>query len=200
MMDASQTRFCEDTQVAGLAPRPCEYFTLLRDPVDRLYADYASNCRACKEAGRCSGNDRVRSGFGRLMCPDMTIEEYARYFGNVYTRAFAAKAQILQASVQQVSSGSVPSAAAETADLALQNMFVMLETDLALDEPFAGLADWMADSASANLRSLAVPPGYPFDGQHAENVPAEVREALKDDIWLYQRAVERRRAGSAARS
>jgi hypothetical protein len=199
MMDASQTRFCEDTQVAGLAPRPCEYFTLLRDPVDRLYADYASNCRACKKTGRCSGNgnDRVRSGFGPLTCPDMTIEEYARYFGNVYTRAFAAKTQILQDSVQQASTGSAPSAAAETADQVLQNIFVMLETDLALDEPFASLADWMADYASTNLRSL---PAHPFDGRHAENVPAVVREALKDDVWLYQRAVERRRTGRAARS
>lgn len=200
MMDASKTRFCEDNQVGGLAPRPCEYFTLLRDPVDRLYADYASNCRACKEAGRCSNNDPVRPGFGPLTCPDMTIEAYARYFGNVYTRAFAAKAQTLPASAQHASSGSAPSAAAEIADRVLQSMFVMLEMDLALEEPFAGLADWMADSTSASLRSLAVPPGYPFDGRHSEDVPPEVREALKDDIWLYQRAVERRNPGSAARS
>jgi hypothetical protein len=201
MMAPAQTSFCEDKEVAGAAPRPCEYFTLLRDPVDRLYADYVSKCQGCKEGSLCSANNPVRSGWSPLTCPAMTFEAYARRVSNVYTRAFAAKAQVLRSDAPHASNGSAPSAAAETADQVLQHIFVMLDSDLVTEQPFAGLADWMSDSASLALKSLTVPPGHPLDGRRLVEIPSGVREALKDDIWLYQRAVERSKSsGSAARS
>mmetsp|Transcript_30009 Transcript_30009/g.96825 ORF Transcript_30009/g.96825 Transcript_30009/m.96825 type:complete len:128 (-) Transcript_30009:420-803(-) len=126
----------------------------------------------------------------------MTIEAYARHFGSVYTRALAAKGHTAGPGAPAPPDAPSPDAAA--ADRALSNMFVMLEEDLASDAPFAGLADWMADTASATLKGLAAPQLNPFAQPrlaHPE-VSQEVRQAIADDIWLYERAVQRRRAAA----
>ncbi|KAJ8601161.1 hypothetical protein CTAYLR_008281 [Chrysophaeum taylorii] len=66
--------------------RPCDYFTLLRDPLDRLVSAYNYFCRDCEEEGRqCGGVEAPNY----LTCPNMTLAAYASYFGNVYTRAFS---------------------------------------------------------------------------------------------------------------
>jgi hypothetical protein len=195
-----EAQFCEgEHQGSNLrSHRQCEYFTLLRHPIDRLYDSYNHECVACKEDGRhCAAEQEERPGLGALTCPDMTLEAYARYVGNVYTRALAAKAPPLGS--DEPARLDVPSPDAGAADRALRQMFVMLESDLAVDAPFVGLADWMSDPASGTLKGLAAPQINPFAEQQSSRpeISAEARQAISDDIWLYERAV-RRRTGVAA--
>jgi hypothetical protein len=200
LLPPPEAQFCEGAHVGedAISRRHCQYITVLRHPIDRLYAAYSRECLACKEGGRqCASNQAVRPGLGLLTCPDMSIEAYARYSGNVYTRALSAKAPATSPDEDAIPGAPSPEAAA--ADRALRTMFVMLEGDFASEAPFAGLAEWMADSASSTLKALPMPPSNPFAEQrqvHPE-VSDEVRQALADDIWLYQRALEGRGSASA---
>lgn len=80
--------FCEKQ-----SPRPCRYFTLLRNPVNRLKSAFSYFCTSCEENGRqCDGGFDVRQYAGMLTCPNMTFLDYAGAFQSVYTRAFASHA------------------------------------------------------------------------------------------------------------
>jgi hypothetical protein len=193
MKHETLNQFCGGAHTKTLVPRPCYYFTLLRDPVARLHSAHAYFCLACKENGRqCAGNKGERWGYGSLPCPNMTVVEYARYFGNVYTRSFSAKSTL-----QATGGIQAPSVDAEKADHFLQQIFVMLEPDLANPSPFRPLADWMDDPMSSHLSQLDAPQVNQFASasgkkahHHAED--PEVSQALAEDIWLYERVLARR--------
>ena len=67
-------------------PRPIKYFTLIRNPIDRLESAYNYFCLRCEERFRqCRGRENPTI----LTCPDLALHDYARAFGNLYTRAFS---------------------------------------------------------------------------------------------------------------
>mmetsp|Transcript_59638 Transcript_59638/g.129140 ORF Transcript_59638/g.129140 Transcript_59638/m.129140 type:complete len:318 (+) Transcript_59638:72-1025(+) len=68
--------WCEELKGA----RECQYMTMLRDPVEQTISAYGYFCRDCQEGLFCNvkGSD----------CPNMTIIEWARRHGNLYTRKF----------------------------------------------------------------------------------------------------------------
>lgn len=192
MKHETLNKFCEGPHIRTLVPRPCYYFTLLRDPVARVISAHAYFCLACKENGRqCAGNKGERWGYGPLPCPNMTVAEYARYFGNVYSRAFAAKSTL-----QATGATKAPSVDAERADDFLQQIFVILEPDLENRAPFSPLAEWMDDPFSSHLSQLDAPQVNQFAsaGKRARlrADDPEVSQALEEDIWLYERALARR--------
>lgn len=165
--------------------RPCKYFTLLRHPIARLASAYSYFCQGCAEHGRqCSGQRKAGSaprrassvdiGAGnsslKLTCPHMTIEQYAEYFGNVYTRAFAPHWHWHQA----------PADATKAAEMFLRSIFVMTEQDLAQDLPFARLGTWLNDSALAQHKSV-----ISHHRSHSSTTPAALETILADDIRLY---------------
>lgn len=77
--------FCEKL----VLDRPCQYFTILRDPIQRILSSYKYFCVECQENGRqCIGGSEALYR-KVLRCPNMTIVEYARALGSPYTRSFA---------------------------------------------------------------------------------------------------------------
>ena len=77
---------------AFLGQRTIKFFTVLRDPFERLGSSYNYFCADCAEDGRQCRSVRAENEpkfEPQLFCPDMTIFEYAQAFQDVYTRAFA---------------------------------------------------------------------------------------------------------------
>jgi hypothetical protein len=71
--------------------RPCAYFSVLREPIARLLSSYDYFCRNCREAGRYCENPLV-VGRGGARCPAMSLLDFARLEGNLYTREFSGAA------------------------------------------------------------------------------------------------------------
>jgi len=94
--------------------RSCKYMTLVREPLDMMVSRYNYYCLACAENGtECPGfagdgqvNSDVRDRILRirqssfdprlssrpvLSCPDMSLVDYARYAGNIYTGMFSGR-------------------------------------------------------------------------------------------------------------
>ena len=64
------------------AARPCRYFTVLREPMNRLLSEWRYFCLGCAESGKFCGRDVT------TRCPNMTIAEWAARQPNQYVRNF----------------------------------------------------------------------------------------------------------------
>lgn len=94
--------------------RSCKYMTLVREPLDMMVSRYNYYCLACAENGtECPGftetgevDTVARDRFLRkrkseqdprmasrpiLTCPNMSLVDYARYAGNIYTGMFSGR-------------------------------------------------------------------------------------------------------------
>lgn len=78
--------------------RPCKYFTLLREPVERMVSEYAHFCASCAEnALRCQVQPEEKDFWNTKhpgeplpnTCPNITLLEYAQRRDNPYTRRFS---------------------------------------------------------------------------------------------------------------
>lgn len=78
--------------------RPCKYFTLLREPIQRMVSEYAHFCLSCLEnAMRCAVQPEEKELWNikhpgmplPTTCPNISLVEYARRRNNPYTRRFS---------------------------------------------------------------------------------------------------------------
>ena len=79
----------------SLFRRPCRYFTVIREPVDRLVSSYNYFCLSCKDGKLCPSMEK---GAGRTVvqaerlwnasCPSMSFLEYTAIYANMYTWHF----------------------------------------------------------------------------------------------------------------
>ncbi|EOD28051.1 hypothetical protein EMIHUDRAFT_114385 [Emiliania huxleyi CCMP1516] len=96
--------YCE-----AVAPRPCRYLTILREPISRVVSAYNYFCLSCEEGGmQCVKNESNRAAAAasnamlpldahglplampQAACPHMSIVEYALWSGdNYYVRRLA---------------------------------------------------------------------------------------------------------------
>jgi hypothetical protein len=168
-------RQCPRTDFCNVVGRPCRIFTLLRHPLARLQSAYSYFCLSCEEHGRqCRGyQDPVH-----LVCPNMTLVEYARYFGSFYLGPLTSMRYHASCSAWR------------EADQFLAETFVLLtELDLTRNRPYEGLGLWLDDEwVRAQIRHVNnIHPHH-----NAQQVPPELHHILRADIWLYERALKRR--------
>lgn len=76
--------------------RPCQYFTLLRDPVNRMISEFTHFCMHCGEKIMCEMPEEEKLWSARhpevvlpQLCPEMGLMEYAFRHSNPYTRRFS---------------------------------------------------------------------------------------------------------------
>lgn len=197
--------FCESSH------RHCRYFTLLRHPVSRIRSAYNYFCVRCSEGGRqCSGSEDPT----RLTCPNMTIIDYARYFGSIYTRAFAPKGYALLRDTDSLPEKlhaftrglSQSLSAVQAADAYLHSILVLLvEEDLMSMGSLERLGGWIPDPWFAPGKGSKLPTeNQGGSKQHARSVPTGVLDALAEDIELwtrcYNRSLESRQASPSRRT
>ena len=73
----------------AVAPRKCQYFTVLRDPVARRVSEYDWFCRACKEGNKYCGRLVMACPPPGDPAPPPTLEAWAQRSPNVYTQIFS---------------------------------------------------------------------------------------------------------------
>ena len=74
----------------SLSKRPCLYFTVLREPVDRLVSAYNYFCLDCREQEKYC-NDVLTKGHFNATCPHMSFLEFAAMHANKYTWHFSGR-------------------------------------------------------------------------------------------------------------
>ena len=157
VMGMYDSSFCHELR----GKRRCRAFTVLRHPVARLLSSYAYFCKACAEGGRqCRGAERPTE----LVCPDMTLEDYARKIGNVYTKSLSRDDTVV---------GALKT---------LRSMAVLTERDLRCRKPLAKLSGWLQWPQLAQQRRLHVNKGM---SKKAAATPA-LHQLLEPDIQLYE--------------
>jgi hypothetical protein len=163
IIEYNRPSYCNETT------RPCKYFTVLRDPIDRILSAYSYFCQGCAEGGRqCRGYQDPK----HLICPNMTLFEYAEYFGSVYTQGFAPSGAAVAGKYNRV----------KAAMQFLNTILVITFKDMQAERPFAGLGKLLEEPWLEAHESLA-------SNKHDHVLPQvldEVRDALRDDIELYQ--------------
>ncbi len=74
----------------AVAPRKCQYFTVLRDPVARRVSEYDWFCRACKEGNKyCGRLVKACPPPGDRATERPTLEAWAQRSPNAYTQIFS---------------------------------------------------------------------------------------------------------------
>ena len=142
--------------------RKCKAFTVLRHPVARILSSYAYFCKGCEEGGRqCRGAERPTE----LVCPDMTVEEYTKQMGNVYTKSLA------------------PDGTVASALIALRPVLVMTERDLKCRKPLTKLSTWIGWPKLATQRKLHA---NKYRAVKKAKPSEELYKILADDIKLYE--------------
>lgn len=77
---------------------PCQYFTLLRDPIATMISSYSYFCKSCNEGWRVCREHlnlpiKIRNstapGEKYVFCPKLSFLEYAQLVGNIFTRDFS---------------------------------------------------------------------------------------------------------------
>ena len=72
----------------SLFRRPCRYFTVMREPVDRLVSSYNYFCLSCKENGKFCWTNVQAERLWNASCPSMSFLEYTAIYANMYTWHF----------------------------------------------------------------------------------------------------------------
>jgi len=68
--------------------RPCRYFTVLREPVDRLVSSYNYFCLSCSEQGKFCWRNVQAEQLWNASCPSMSFLHYTAIYANMYTWHF----------------------------------------------------------------------------------------------------------------
>ena len=66
----------------SLFRRPCRYFTVMREPVDRLVSSYNYFCLSCKENGKFCWTNVQAERLWNASCPSMSFLEYTAIYAN----------------------------------------------------------------------------------------------------------------------
>ena len=77
----NRSKFREYQRKCESFGRRCVFYTILRDPIDRIFSAYSYFCQSCAEHNR-----QCNDFFG---CPDIDVLSYASKFGNIYTKFFS---------------------------------------------------------------------------------------------------------------
>jgi len=91
VVESNDYGYCEEMNENAkdeASKRPCRYFTIMREPMERLISEYNYYCLDCEEAELFCRHQ----GGGRMMpkiCPNVSIVEWARRTSNLYTRTLS---------------------------------------------------------------------------------------------------------------
>jgi hypothetical protein len=119
----------------------------------------------------------------------MTMLQYAKVFGNMYTDAFAMTQRRSMAGLQP-SGPRIGPAHTEPEDVQLaksflDNILVILEDDLRRKQPFAELGRLMHDEWLEDIVDTSAANAFPHHHTLSAEQIAELREVMKYDLELY---------------
>jgi len=210
----SSYSYCE--HLLALTGRDCRYITVLREPIARLVSDWNYHCLGCRGTGTdaCPNEEERRAatesnrqikrdGDGvpfrwsglRKSCPDMSVADYAAFYGNPYLTQFGvdvinvATDSTAFDSILQSENASFPQPYNASFDLALRalrqpNMVVLFTEDLS-HGAMAQLWQSLNETMPVPKNTLVNPTNYTKvpDSQQTNML----RRILAPDIELYWR-------------
>lgn len=200
----TQYGFCE--ALHNTTGRECRYFTILREPVERLVSAWNYFCRACAEGGSFCVDDQKerdkKKAEGKALprddhgipigdvpnsCPDMDVVSFAVHKGNNYVRQFSG---LYTGRLGHSSTGlgdrdlNETHLAAATGALRRQDMLVLFTDELS-DEGLKALGSQLDYDLQAELRTLDGDDGHinEFDGTTKLPTAAEMEKLQHFFRW-----------------
>jgi len=179
----------------AVKPRPCQYFTTIREPLARLISEYSYFCLECQDKNKfCEARGRLNPA----RCPhQMSIVEWARNFSNPYTHHFSrswtgntTKHGYYHAKLHGF--GDLPvaerKASAKNYESALMNLskpdMLVLKTEELSSMGWNRLGNFLGQSNLADFASKSNVHEHDYEPTQAEQ--DVMREANGWDIKLYQ--------------
>ena len=148
----------ENFGLCSLTRRPCRYFTVLREPVDRLVSSYNYFCSSCREQGKFCWQNVKAQQLWNASCPSMSFLHYAAIHANTYTWHFGGRRVLpdyygsMMRGFADVKPLAISDLVAATTALTQQDMFLMW-TDELDGGGWSRLERWLSGTrASAAIR------------------------------------------------
>ena len=183
----------------AVKPRPCQYFTTIREPLARLISEYSYFCLACQDKKKfCEPVGRLNPA----RCPhQMSIVEWARNFSNPYTHHFSRswtgnRTRHGYYHAKSTGFGDLPvaerKASAKNYESALMNLskpdMLVLKTEELSSMGWNRLGNFLGQSNLADFASKSNVHEHDYEPTQAER--DVMREANGWDIKLYQHLAE----------
>ena len=138
-----------------IAPKQIKFFTVLRDPLERLDSAYNYFCADCQEEGRQCKMSKTNASMPiyydyHLFCPEMTIYDYAIAFQDIYVRAFSHATETVGLSYVSTQTDF---------DNAVQwirdaQPYIIFSSDFTGADPFRPLGDFLENDDIRHLRGI----------------------------------------------
>ena len=173
-----------------LSPRTVRFFTVLRDPYERLESAYNYFCASCEEGGRQCRSEKTFVDGKRikprreheLTCPNMTMLEYADAFQDIYVRAFSHAEGPSRVELSFESHQHTYAAAVTWIET--KKPLIMFTTTFKEKKPLKPLGHFLGTDVFDSMKVI------PHDNHHDHSiiVPQDIQETLKDKYfkWDYR--------------